>query len=87
MRVHLPWEAKHRLLWLLLSKTHRLWKAQLNLLLIAAYGWSSILVHPAPVLFHRFHVFEFFIANVALKRLTPVGPKEAPHALLWSYWF
>ncbi len=82
MRVHLPWEAEHRLLWLLLSKTHGLWKAQLNLLLIATYRWSLILVHPAPVFFHRFPVFEFFIANVALERLAPVDPKEAMHAFL-----
>jgi hypothetical protein len=58
-----------------------------NLLLIATYGWSGILVHPAPVFFHRFHVFEFFIANVAMERLAPVDPKEATHALLWLYLF
>jgi len=78
--MHLPREAKHRLLRLLLSKTHRLWKAQLNLLLAAAYRWSGVVVHPAPVLFHRFQVPEPFVADVAVEGLCPAYVKEAPHA-------
>jgi hypothetical protein len=49
--------------------------------LAAAYGRSGILVHPAPVLFHRFQVLEFLIADVALERSSPTQSKEAPHAL------
>jgi hypothetical protein len=50
-------------------------------LLAAAYSRGRILVHPAPVLFHRFQILEFFIANVALEGFGTARPKESSHAL------
>lgn len=38
-----------------------------NLLLAATYRWSRVLMHPAPVLFHRFQIPKLFVADVALE--------------------
>jgi hypothetical protein len=56
-----------------------------SVLFAAAYGRGGVLMHSAPVLFHRFQLFEFFIADVTLERSGPARPKEeSSHTFLWA---
>jgi hypothetical protein len=52
-----------------------------RLLLAAAYRRCGVLMHPSPVLFHRFEILEFLIADVALEGFCPACSKEPPHTL------
>lgn len=48
-------------------------------LLFAAHRRHSVLMHPTPVLLHRFQFFELFVTDIALEGFRTAYAKESPH--------